>query len=107
MGALGGFDGVGMARHYNGFMTDAERRALYADVEARIASLLDGEDDWIAAMATVASELHGSFDYFATKTTRRSSSARTRAATAACASTSPAAFAERPHERDGRSSSPT
>jgi GAF domain-containing protein len=64
MGALGGFEGVGMARHYNGSMTDAERRALYAEVEARIASLLDGEDDWVAAMATVASELHGSFDHF-------------------------------------------
>jgi L-methionine (R)-S-oxide reductase len=64
MGALGGFDGVGMARHYNGFMNDEERRATYAEVEARIASLLDGEDDWIAAMATVASELHGSFDHF-------------------------------------------
>ena len=64
MGALGGFDGVGMARHYNGSMTDAERRAIYAEVEARIASLLDGEDDWIAAMATVASELHGSFEHF-------------------------------------------
>lgn len=64
MGALGGFDGVGMARHYNGSMTDAQRRAIYDEVQARIASLLDGEDDWIAAMATVASELHSSFDYF-------------------------------------------
>jgi len=64
MGALGGFDGVGMARHYNGFMTDAERRAIYSEVEARITSLLDGEDDWIAAMATVSCELHGSFEYF-------------------------------------------
>ena len=64
MGALGGFDGVGMARHYNGSMTDAERSALYAEVEARITSLLDGEDDWIAAMATVASELHASFEHF-------------------------------------------
>ena len=64
MGGLGGFDGVGMARHYNGFMNDAAKRAQYADVEARIASLLDGEDDWIAAMATVASELHASFEYF-------------------------------------------
>jgi GAF domain-containing protein len=45
-------------------MTDAERRAIYAEVEARVASLLDGEDDWIAAMATVSSELHSSFDYF-------------------------------------------
>ena len=64
MGALGGFDGVGMARHYNGFMTDAQRRAIYVEALARIASLLDGEDDWIAAMATVASELHSSFEHF-------------------------------------------
>lgn len=40
------------------------RRARYLDVEGRIASLLDGETDWIAAMATVACELHASFDYF-------------------------------------------
>ncbi|HMR09930.1 MAG TPA: GAF domain-containing protein [Polyangiaceae bacterium] len=40
------------------------RRACYAEVEARIHSLLDGEDDWIAALATVAAELHGAFDYF-------------------------------------------
>lgn len=33
-------------------------------MEERIASLLDGESDWIAAMATVASELHAAFDYF-------------------------------------------
>lgn len=40
------------------------RRACYAEVEARIHALLDGEDDWIAALATVAAELHGAFDYF-------------------------------------------
>ena len=43
---------------------DAARRAHYAEVEARIASLLEDETDWIAAMATVACELHGAFDYF-------------------------------------------
>jgi len=43
---------------------DAARRAHYAEVEARIASLLEDETDWVAAMATVACELHGAFDYF-------------------------------------------
>lgn len=43
---------------------DDARRAHYAEVEARIASLLEDETDWIAAMATVACELHGAFDYF-------------------------------------------
>jgi L-methionine (R)-S-oxide reductase len=41
-----------------------ERRARYAEVEERVAALLEGETDWVAAMATVASELHASFDYF-------------------------------------------
>jgi GAF domain-containing protein len=46
--------------------TDAptDRAAAYAEVLQRIDALLDGEDDWIAAMATVACELHHSFDYF-------------------------------------------
>lgn len=43
---------------------DAARRARYAEVEARIASLLEDETDWVAAMATVACELHAAFDYF-------------------------------------------
>lgn len=36
----------------------------YADVRRRINALLDGETDWTAAMATVACELHHSFDYY-------------------------------------------
>lgn len=40
------------------------REARYPDVLQRIDALLDGEDDWIAAMATVACELHQAFDHF-------------------------------------------
>ncbi len=45
-------------------MDAAAREARYAEVRAAVDSLLDGEDDWVAAMATVASELHHAFDYF-------------------------------------------
>lgn len=31
---------------------------------ARVWALLDGEDDWIAAMATVSCELHHAFDHY-------------------------------------------
>ena len=41
-----------------------EKRAHYAHVVAAIHSLLDGEDDWVAAMATVACELHHAFEAF-------------------------------------------
>ena len=41
-----------------------DRAARYEDVLRRIEALLEGEDDWIAAMATVACELHHAFDYF-------------------------------------------
>ena len=34
------------------------------EVYGRITSILDGEDDWIAAMATVACELHNAFDHY-------------------------------------------
>lgn len=40
------------------------RRERYEDVLISIGGLLDGEDDWIAAMATVACELHAAFDYY-------------------------------------------
>ncbi len=40
------------------------RRARYADVRTRLAALLEGEDDWIAALATAAAELHGAFGHF-------------------------------------------
>ncbi|WP_022836700.1 GAF domain-containing protein [Salisaeta longa] len=38
--------------------------ASYSDVRARIEALLDDSTDWIAAMATVACELHHAFDRF-------------------------------------------
>ena len=40
------------------------KESLYDEVRQQIDSLLEGEDDWIAAMATVASELHNAFDCF-------------------------------------------
>lgn len=43
---------------------DAARSAQYALVRESIAALLEGEDDWIAAMATVACELHNAFGYY-------------------------------------------
>ncbi|MEI9937386.1 MAG: GAF domain-containing protein [Pseudomonadota bacterium] len=45
-------------------MNEATKRLIYADVRARLAALLEGEDDFIAAQATVVCELHQSFDYF-------------------------------------------
>ncbi|MEM1096582.1 MAG: GAF domain-containing protein [Bacteroidota bacterium] len=44
--------------------TTMDRLAAYADVRQRIDALLDGETDWVAAMATVASELHRTFEYY-------------------------------------------
>ncbi len=41
-----------------------DRAAHYEAVLQRIDALLDGEDDWIAAMATVAGELHHAFAYY-------------------------------------------
>ncbi len=40
------------------------RRARHAEVRETIEALLEGEDDWVAAMATVVSELHHAFEYF-------------------------------------------
>jgi GAF domain-containing protein len=40
------------------------RRKHYEVVKARVAALLEGETDWVAAMATVACELHEAFAYF-------------------------------------------
>ena len=42
----------------------ADKRAAYDAVRATVEALLDGEDDWVAAMATVACELHHAFDAF-------------------------------------------
>jgi GAF domain-containing protein len=36
----------------------------YTDARRRIDALLEGETDWIAAMATVACELHHAFDHY-------------------------------------------
>ena len=36
----------------------------YENVEQVIYSLLEDEDDWISAMATVVSELHNNFSHF-------------------------------------------
>lgn len=44
--------------------TPEARELAYARVREAIESLLEGEDDWIAAMATVACELHHAFDYY-------------------------------------------
>jgi GAF domain-containing protein len=42
----------------------AEKTDTYPEVRRRIDALLDGETDWIAAMATVACELHHSFEHY-------------------------------------------
>jgi GAF domain-containing protein len=42
----------------------AERAARYEDVIAAIDAVLDGEDDWVAAMATIACELSHAFDWW-------------------------------------------
>ncbi len=46
---------------------DAPREAraeAYREVLARIDAVLDGEDDWVAAMATVVCELHHAFGHY-------------------------------------------
>ena len=42
----------------------SDRAARHQEVRAVIESLLEDEDDWVSAMATVACELHHAFDYF-------------------------------------------
>lgn len=41
-----------------------ERARHYEAVFQHLTTLLEGETDWIAAMATVACELHHAFDYY-------------------------------------------
>ncbi len=41
-----------------------EKKAIYDEVFLRIEALLAGQNDWISAMATVACELHHSFEYY-------------------------------------------
>jgi GAF domain-containing protein len=40
------------------------RRERYAEVRARLEGLLEGEDDWIAALSTIVCELHSAFDHY-------------------------------------------
>jgi len=42
----------------------AQSDDAYEEVRRRLDALLDGETDWVAAMATVACELHHSFAHF-------------------------------------------
>lgn len=42
----------------------ADKADAYTDTRRRIDALLDGETDWIAGMATVACELHHSFEHY-------------------------------------------
>lgn len=44
--------------------TAAEKAHAYTRLALTIEALLDGEDDWIAAMSTVVCELHHAFAYF-------------------------------------------
>lgn len=51
------------------FMSDSvaastDKADQYENVRRRIGGLLDGDSDWVAAMATVACELHHSFSYY-------------------------------------------
>ncbi len=41
-----------------------ERKATYDAVRHRLAALVQSDTDWVAAMATVACELHSAFDNF-------------------------------------------
>ncbi|MEP7053359.1 MAG: GAF domain-containing protein [Pseudomonadota bacterium] len=45
-------------------MDESSKRQVYRAVRERLSELLEGEDDFVAAQATVASELHHAFDYF-------------------------------------------
>ena len=44
--------------------SSTDKAEAYADARRRIEALLEGETDWIAGMATVACELHHSFDHY-------------------------------------------
>lgn len=44
--------------------SDEARGERYEAVLAAIESLLDGQDDWVSAMATVVCELHHAFAYY-------------------------------------------
>ncbi len=44
--------------------TDAERTAHYEGVLKAAEAILEGEDDWVSAMATISCELHHAFSYY-------------------------------------------
>lgn len=44
--------------------TATDKATRYEDTRRRIGALLDEQTDWVAAMATVACELHHSFDHY-------------------------------------------
>ena len=45
-------------------MPHSTKERTYQDTLARIQALLQDEDDWVAAMATVSCELHHAFDHY-------------------------------------------
>lgn len=51
-------------RAYDVRVDEITKRETYQRVRAALAELLAGEDDFIAALATVACELHHAFGYF-------------------------------------------
>lgn len=53
-----------MAEAFNDKVLPAEKAARYASVAQEIASVLDGEPNLVARMATVSSMLAASFDHF-------------------------------------------
>ncbi len=53
-----------MAEAFNDLTLSAEKAARYAEVAQEIASVLDGEPNLTARMATVASMLANSFDHY-------------------------------------------
>lgn len=53
-----------MASPQSSCVETTDKSQAYVDVRRRIDSLLDAETDWIAAMATVACELHHTFDFY-------------------------------------------
>lgn len=44
--------------------TDSDKQKIYSDTMHRIWLLIDDSTDWIAALSTIVSELHSSFDQF-------------------------------------------
>ncbi len=53
-----------MAEAFNDLTLSADKAARYAELSAEVASVLDGEPDLTARMATVASMLANSFEHY-------------------------------------------